>query len=388
MSALYFNDWYTTTPIYGRFDRWSWHESQPPDQTNQRRLNMNLLDSKRILENRGVLVALPLGEHLYCFLDSNCPLAVKLRTIMGEAGVTMEELESSYVDLSPERIRVTAPEINSKVLISVMGKSLEVDVSDVVSNDIADRIKRRIRDLERVRDNLIQYSTDCYDMYKQEVLGVRETSILPQLSFPIGEILKYRALVTGDGGKEYCILLPLVYQPGFITTGGVRYEICGEHKASIRRLCWILFNMGENRFYRARLLVEGERGRLRGLPHYHGTGAEDCWGYIHMPDKWQGTLGELGALRDKLVVALGVVNGDSLMTPEPVSMPTYTELFESSTSLGVEGKIDPKVLSVDELAAEVDAAEQATEERPIRWGQRREHNDTERALPETATTTA
>lgn len=307
---------------------------------------MNLRETVEALEAKNITVAVNLGAHEFCMLDSNCPLAIQLRRTVADAGITLEQLFEGFeqvthrdpVDYSPVGFR-------AKVQFSVAGKTMEEDLSSIVTPVLKDKIKQKVEELDYLRRNVKDLGVQLYQSYLREIANQRVNRTLPQLKFSMGEMLEAKCTITSVD-NNYVFLFSFEYKPEYIVYSGIRYAIKPSDIAKIKREAYIQFTITPaNKIVKVR--VVGKDGVK--LEHYHGSREEDCWGNVKYPAKWDGKLKSLLVIAKSLIGALHTVNRGSILRSHPGGMPEIESLMERSTEIGREGERD----TVQEVRAEV-----------------------------------
>lgn len=298
---------------------------------------MNLTDTVKALEAKDVTVALNLGAHEYCTIDSNCPLAVELRRLMLDAGVTLVELLEGYTAVTaPDPVMsYDFPEMSAKVSILIAGKTIEFELDDVVSEGMKAAIDERFRAVDARMMSVRQLGNSLYSTYLQAIRRAGETNTLPQLEFSRTDLMQVGCLISGEG-DTYIFLFPREYKPQYLVSNGVRYKMADEDIESVKRDIFLEFRIRDNRFLSASI-YKATGGKLE---HYHGTDRSDCWGHVTIPRSWDRRLPSLKRLADLIMNSLVTINLDSLMMRDPADMPHIDRLKDRSTELGIEGEIE------------------------------------------------
>ena len=286
-------------------------------------------------KTKGIGIGIDLGVHSFCFLSSNCPKAVELRKILLKAGINLSEIVpvSSGSDFP---VNTELPEIPnlSTVKIDLFGQQIELDVSSLVGHQLEQGTQEYLQSLTKTKRSLLGYGKALQGAYKHALKCLDEKHILPQLLVGREELLETTALITAEG-ENYLILLPATYQPEYIVTQGIRYELAEHHKAQLRKDCYLEFTIkGVEKTVLGVDLVD-ERGKF--IPHYHGDRGKTCWGSVRYGAFR--SLTQLYQLAIQLIGALSTINGDSLLNRRPPDMPTYDELMGEAVKLGREGEI-------------------------------------------------
>lgn len=312
---------------------------------------MNLHETVRALEAKNIIVALDIGVHQYCALDSNCPLAVQLRKLIADAGITLEELLEGYQAVTaPDPVDNTLPQVDSILHIKVMGKAISLDMEDVVSGRIQTAVRGKLRELDSCRSDLGTVGRMLYQSYLAEIRKQRDSTTLPQLTYSISALLDANCLITSREGR-YNFLFPVRYRPRYIVRRHVRYQLLNRDVRDLERDIYIKFIIGQNdAVLRADTITQNGRK----FHHYHGNDVYDCWGDVSLPHRWDKTLTSLARLAYTLILSLGTINRDSILLNTPRDMPHVNDLMDRSTELGEEGEVSEHPI------------EQPTERR--RWG--------------------
>ena len=324
---------------------------------------MNLQETVNALERvrtekypEGITVAITLGEHSFCLLDSNCPIAIQLRRIVEETGVTLPQLlEGLDFPTAPKLISSDLPEIDGAVTIAIAGKRVELDLSSVIKSQIRESIWQKIQEVNDQARRVENLGNSLYMTYLREIEKARTNNVLPQLSFPISKLIKYNFYITAQG-EEYVFISPIKYHPEYIVNNGIRYELLQEDKKELERDIYIQISIVSGKFVSILLLDDiGDK-----FQHYHGRNY-DCWGTNKIPDSWDGTLESLHNLKMTLMFSLTTINYNSIMMREPGGLTEVGELLYKSTELGREGEMREPV--PDQSAA-------PSPSRRAHWGRR------------------
>lgn len=283
------------------------------------------------LKKQGIEVAIELGVHSLCRLDSNCPKAIEVRKIITDSGTELGEYiqERGFtVSPLPEELKATVV-IHHPLLVE-----RELDITEFLRPEAQRGLERAIKESNKAIDHCKVWLEGCINRYNHEVYRLRQNSTLPQLPISARELLRLGAVLGKHDKNLYNIYFRVTYSPVQTVRAGVRYQLSNEDVLRIRREGYlgIVFN---KHFEKADLWDE----HMNKLSHYHGN-AYDCWGNGGLPDIWDGTIEQLVSLRDRLMRALGTINGDSLMLDSPLNMPTYQTLLQRATRIGPEGRIE------------------------------------------------
>ncbi len=300
---------------------------------------MNLREVVDSLEAMDVHLAIDLGVHTRCLIDSNCPKAIELRKLIGDAGVGLPEILEGYravtaidpIDWSDNHFQ-----IDGKVTVTVAGHPLELDLTQEIESRLNDQLRTKLDRINRQGDQIRSLGCSLYSRYLEEIAKQRRTGFLPQLSFTQQDLMRFNILVSSEQ-DNYIFLAPCTYRPEYIVNSGVRFELSTADKKVIRRDMVLKFVISRGaRFVQITQLDMGGRH----LQHYHSRGVSDCWGQIQLPQQWDRTLEQLDRLRISLSNALVTIDYNSLMQREPPGMPNADTVLRRATELGREGVIE------------------------------------------------
>ena len=323
---------------------------------------MNLRETVEILRAKHIEIALDLGEHTHCQLDSNCPLAIQLRRAIGESGLTLPDLLEGYQAITaPEPVRIDLPHLGGEATITVAGKTIRIDLTDIVGGQFKEALERKLHDLERQEVCIKGLGIGLYHSYLQEIAGLRNNHILPQLKVPVGDLLRYRACITEEDGN-YIFLFQVNFHPEYIVRDGIRYKLGNEDAFAIRREACLKITVTPQGKVLSLLLLDKAGTKLG---HYHGRNT-DCWGQVNL--QLEGGIISLRALHRIGIVAMNsliTINYNSLMQHVPPDMPPIEQLLERSTELGREGE-----LGAPEPTPDAQPAGWVNPAAPRRWGRR------------------
>lgn len=314
---------------------------------------MNLLDTVKALEAKNITVAINLGVHQYCELDSNCPLAIQLRRLIGDSGTTLPELLEGYEAVTaPDPVRYELPHFDATACLNVAGKELTVDLDDIVSDQIKDRVRHKLRELDEMKGRVQHLGSSLYSSYLLEIARQRDNHTLPQVEYSIEELIDSGCSITAYHGR-YSYLFPMDYNPQYIVRDGIRFKLSDEDIRDIRRKAYLQFEItSEDKILEPRVL-DREGGKLE---HYHGNSDGDCWGSVDVPETWDRRLSSLRRIVHNLTRSLATVNRGSPLMQDPPDMPNIDDIIDRGTELGREGQLD-------------EPEERPTEgERPAGWG--------------------
>ena len=306
---------------------------------------MNLSETIQALEAKNIAIAINLGTHQHCAIDSNCPLAVELRRIMVDAGVTLEQLLEGYTAVTAaDPVSYNLPEIDGKVAITIAGTTVELDLSDIASTELRTAMTRKDGELREREVSIHRLGNSLYHSYLRAIAQARESPILPQLSFSRTALMKANCHITCDG-NSYIFLFPTEYKPEYMVhcseyrTGVItRYKIADEDIETLKEEVWLQLVVRGDRFLHAQLVKRTGRGLL----HYHGDEDGDCWGNVRIPPSWDGTLESLCELKTLIMNSLATINTTSLMHHHPLGKLPFQEVLDRCTRIGIEGAIPPQ----------------------------------------------
>ena len=301
---------------------------------------MNLDETVRALEAKGVLIALNLGEHGRCAIDSNCPTAIKLRKLIGEAGVTLPELLEGYEETKPtDPIKYEFPKFDGKMVLEIGGKVVEVELEDVITGELKIRVQNKLAMIKQKETTLRSFGRSLYGNYQIHLEKALQSTTLPQLKFPLEELIKANCYITQDGAgtnNSYMFLFPFKYSPEYMARNGKRYKIKpADQKLCVRDVFIQLVISAKGKFFQPRLVYSD--GSY--LNHYHGSGGGNCWGGVRLPQCWDGTLRNVVAVAKTLEGSLKTVNINSMANQHPTDMPDGLDLFKEGTLIGREGSL-------------------------------------------------
>lgn len=299
---------------------------------------MNLHQTVQALEAKNITVAINLGQHSHCPIDSNCPLAIELRRTMADAGVTLPELLEGYREvIVSEPVNIVLPEFDGRATIRVAGEDLHLDFSRIIGDQLKGVVDRKLRELEALESNFKELGRNLFRSYLYEIEKTRNESVLPQLTFSGEELIQTHCLTSGVDGN-YVFIFPEEYKPEYIVKDGIRYKLSDAHIKVLIREVYLRFIISKENEFLSATLLDVRSGKFQ---HYHGNGHEDCWGAVTLPQTWDGTIRSLYGLATNLTKALATINHNSLMQSEPPNIPFHiSTLLEKSTELGREGELE------------------------------------------------
>lgn len=296
---------------------------------------MNLYDTVKVLETKGIEVAIDLGVHSNCALDSNCPLAIQVRKIITDAGLTLEQMQEGLevVTNPPNPIHFGLPSFEAKVTMNVSGKAVEIDLSDVISKELYRNVRYKLEDIEGMGREVRHIGTWLYNAYLREIDKARETATLVQLSYPATDLIKAGCMITATR-REYLFLFPSIYNPQWIICGSTVYKLADEDIAKLRRVMYLQFRVTPSGVFREVIVLDGEGSKMS---HYHGDTGHDCWGHVSLPHRWDKELDSLVKLARSLIISLYTINYGSMVSGHPHGFPVADGLLRRATEVGVEG---------------------------------------------------
>lgn len=353
-------------------------EDEYDDKQTNKEVNqgMYLQDAIAACEQKGYSIALDLGLHKYCLLDSNCPKAIQVRQMISDMQISQVDLLTGYAEVTSipdDPVKRTdfllgKLKIDGKLNLSIGGTVVPIDLSAQIKELLKDELSK-IDLNEEKRNRQINLAADAlFTAYKDAIRQAKQHKELEQLNLDIKDVLRFGIVTTAYNGY-YLFFYPMVYQPGYLYDNGDRYEICEQDKLAIRREnCWIKFEVNKERKFIDITLVN-QQGLM--LNHYHGRPGFDCWGTMHKPEKWDGSLEMLAREAKSRIGALGMINMNSLLDRHPDGMPIIQEVKNRATKMGREGEIKVKQPSEDIMEALNRASEQVRNNgSPRPWGAR------------------
>ena len=299
---------------------------------------MNLQETLQALENKNIQVAIDLGVHGYCELQSNCPLAIQLRKYIQESGITAEQLFEGFSSGIPTEVPVTPNfgdiPVLANLTITIAGQHVRMDLSDQAIPQLRSWLDNIARYAGGLREGLTSSGSSYFRSYLHAIREVRKTPSLTLPKFPLNIALESGVITTQEEGR-YAFTFPVVYNPQYAIREGIRYSLSSRHIEVLKRKAYLtMIYTPAKTVYIIKLLKE-DSGKLQ---HYHGNIGQDCWGNIRHPN-WNGTLIQLVNYKKLLMGSLVTVNMDSLLNRNPVGMPSSEELRTQWTVLGREGEL-------------------------------------------------
>jgi len=305
---------------------------------------MHLRDVIQALEENKIQVALDIGVHARCSIESNCPMAVELRKIIRESGVPLTQLMETY-NRSNNPNPSGVPSFNVQELVpptdipvNIGGQRVVLNLHQVLGSCLDSALASKLSSLEGATAMVRKLGMSFHSTCINTVHELRRSVTLPQLELPLSKLISMSCTFTKEG-SSYVFLFKREYKPEYLVTYGKRYKIREEVVIQLQRIFYITMYIDRGgKILRIKTLdVAG-----RDFSHYHGGPPKtyDCWGKVKLPTKWNGDLDELGALVNMLIGSLKTINLDSLMNREPVGMIDSRTLLNQAKLLGEEGKMD------------------------------------------------
>lgn len=305
---------------------------------------MELHEIQKALELKGIVTAIDLGEHRFCELESNCPLAIQMRQVVTQSGIGLADLLAGIDAVQRPNAPITLDtdaHITGKATISILGKTMEVDIADLVDSQVKIKLKEKMDDIEDAQQHLKRLGNSLYNTYIREIDRLRETKVLPQLRPSIADTIKYGAMITtSTDGNRYAFLFNTIYAPEWVVDNGVRYELSPADKAKIRKDAVLKIEvLPDGKVYTVYVLDdEGNK-----FNHYHGGGGrtDDCWGHGVQPfaNNHSTAVASINNIKRIALGMLATINMNSLAnhnSPYP-GWPTAQELRGRATAEGREG---------------------------------------------------
>uniref|UniRef100_A0A6M3KZH7 Uncharacterized protein n=1 Tax=viral metagenome TaxID=1070528 RepID=A0A6M3KZH7_9ZZZZ len=321
---------------------------------------MNLREVTEAIGANGIIIALDCGVHRNCDINSNCPLAVELRKVINESGLTLAQLLEGFAssqEAPPEYQEPQLPEFNGVAEITIAGRTVPVDFTDTIRQQMGRAYDDKLHQFQRDGARAREIGLALYRSYLDQIRSLRNTRTLPQLQFSKRELISTGCLVTvNDGNTAYELMFPLLYNPEYAVHDGIRYQMAIKDIIDCKRDVWVVFTITKEEKITRTVLIN-QSGRK--FEHYHGSGW-DCWGTVRIPERWDGRLTSLHNLVLQLRGILATVNMDSILNSTPEGMPTSRGMFERVTVMGKEGEISKPEVVVESTPAQ-----------PRRWGQGR-----------------
>jgi len=332
---------------------------------------VNIEETIRALENKGVAIALDIGEHSRCGIDTNCPVAIQLRKLVIESGLSFVQIMEGYTETTAEPLvnfNLDTSKVSGKTEVVIMGKKLEIDVTDMVNQSVKEALASKLTQIERETGRLASYGNSLHDTYVLEIERQRTSKSLRQFRASIEDLVKYEVMITEEEGG-YVFLFKEHYNPETYVDGGVRYAINPVHAKRIARDCYLKILTNAEGNIVSTSLLDSSGGKLR---HYHGSDRRDCWGNVNL-SATKGkdfNLASMNKVRRMAMGAVQTINMNSLLNHTPTDMPTAEEVREKGIKLGKEGDMGATPATPVQTAG-WRAEAMATTTAP-RWGARRD----------------
>ena len=285
----------------------------------------------------GILLAHDLGNHAHCRINSNCPEAVKLNRVMLEAGLEFSEFLQAYTEqyrpiVPPVNTNRDFPQYRGTIALEIMGQQVEVDIGEQLRRVMPRRLEQALYQAEDLRYRAIELVKGWQYAYHSAVLAAMDGKELKQLKLPVADMLRFSCHVTSDD-QHYLFLFPFKYNPQWLVNRNERYALSPRDVDWLKADIYICIPVTSgNKILKPSL--QNAFGRL--FSHYHGNHG-DCWGFVPLPERWDGTVRQLFNLKDSLEKAIATINRSSLMQHEPVDWPHVDDLVARAKFLGAEG---------------------------------------------------
>ncbi len=292
----------------------------------------SLLDGIALLESKGYGYGGDIGSHSSCFLMSSCSLAIKVRKEFKERGIQIpdeleipDKIESNPFNINNEEIR---RDFKMSFLYSVEDREVVIDMTEMLRPASLRKIQEH---LSRERIRFQRLSVVLQQSYLRAMRAIKDSPV--QLNIPISVQQELRLFIGTNVQGGYTFTFEEEYHPVEIVDHLILYKITPEYQELLKREVYLEFL-----FNRAGILSRASLRNLDGSKfiHYHGDG-NDCWGTVAVKHLWDGDLGKLNNLRERMVRSLILINGDSLITHGPSGLPTYEDVFRAAKKQGEEG---------------------------------------------------
>jgi hypothetical protein len=301
---------------------------------------------KVLQEQYNMEVALNMGEHAYCSVESNCPVAVKLRKILIEAGIDFDELKTKIPeqvnDISIiDRAGVNLDDVTDTVTATVFGTEITIPVQNIIKPEFVSTVQNYIYNLKQKRIRLDSYAYALQDTFNNELAKARRKVVLPTLEIPFHEAAGV-TILANNREEVYEIYVPTVYAPKLIYDDGVNYQLDEADRVKIeRKNLYMRYRIRPDKVIVDTILVT-DKGE--GLEHYHGRSGHDCWGTVETMSKWDGSIKQLRQRTLLLERSLVTINYNSLLRRDPSGMPGADSVMSRATAhkLGVVGEIEQR----------------------------------------------
>lgn len=298
---------------------------------------MELKETLDALRAKGIEVALDLGEHNFCDLDTNCPMAIQVRQIIKDSGISLADLLDGYDKVvKPDPIKIEDINISGKISLFIAEKPVELDLSDILSQRAKEAVEDKIRDINRNMERVKTLGNSLYNSYLSQMASLRRTKVIPQFKASIEELARYGAMITEIDGK-YVFLFNTIYRPEWLVDSGNRYRLAeSDIKIITREAILAVWVTTTGQIYSVQLLND-KGGKLY---HYHGSGG-DCWGTIrfNLVDN-RITIAAISNIKRIAMGSVSTINMNSLMNRHPDGMPDITGVKGRAKLEGKEGVID------------------------------------------------
>lgn len=326
-------------------------------------MSLSLQETVQALEHKNIHIALDIGVHRYCEIDSNCPIAIELRRLMSEAGVTLIELFEGYEQMEvnrPDRDTIERlPNVTAELNLRIGGHNITLPIEDIAQEQIENAIRSKLDQLDTARRDTEQLASSLYQVYRSAVIEARRSRRLPQLSFDTRALLRHNPTINSDG-QLYNLYYPMEYRPEYLYDNGIRYKIADRDVTAITRDAFLLVAIIGTDYVFHQPVVLHDDGTTK-LQHYHSSrgGGGDCWGTLRLPQRWDGTIEAVNRIFLEYSRSLKTINMNSLFNQHPPEMPVISAVKSRATELGREGEIPNQAEEV------VTTQEQV---RPAGWG--------------------
>ena len=344
---------------------------------------LNLQQTIQSLEENNIAVAINIGVHKHCNINSNCPLAVELRKLVHKSGITLAQLIEGFTasQESAKEVSYTLPEFNGKAVINIAGQEVTIDFSDVIERQMGAAFAMKKQEFNGMGLQIKNIGSSLFASYTDKIQQLEQTKTLPQLEFSTKELIKANCLITSNNARGcYPFLFARRYNPQWIITNRKRYKMATKDIKKVEGDIYIQFTISKAKKIVNTVIFDSAGDKFS---HYHGGGhreGDDCWGQVKLPDVWDGTLESLSNLVIQLMGSLATINKDSLWARHPNNMPSIDSLMERSTELGEEGLVEER----EQPRGGWDTEDNGEEAPPRRWGNGREQRavNVQRLTPE------
>ena len=335
---------------------------------------MNLTEVFDSLGENDILTGLDIGVHGNCEIDSNCPIAIELRRVVMESGITLQQLADGvalHQTRGDDNTFLQNPEIQmptDEISFLVFGHSISIPLSEVIGNNIRTAVFNRMQELRDADTTLERIGQAFHNTYREKVAALSKNKRLQQVAFDPEELRRTGCQVTATEGN-YLFIFPFDYHAEYIVNNGIRHELSAAHKAQIARLggCMTIEITNENKF----TFAKAKKADFTPMNHYHASHGGNCWGSVTIPRTWNGTLRQVYALFKELEGSLMTINNNSLFNRHPEGMPESTSILRSATRLGREGDLRPEAEVPEQPdAGDVEEPGWVNLDAPRTWGRR------------------